>query len=82
MRIGLTWVKLDLRVLAFSAALGIGTTLLCGATSAWRASRADLNEALKGARRSVSTAGLQASTTRWLVVLEVSLSLMLLVGAA
>ncbi|HXA06332.1 MAG TPA: ABC transporter permease [Bryobacteraceae bacterium] len=74
-------VTVDFRVLSFSAALGILTTLLCGLTPAWRASRVDLNEALKDAGRGWTAGASRPRTARFLVVLEVSLSLVLLVGA-
>jgi putative ABC transport system permease protein len=72
-------IAVDLRVLAFSAALGVLATLVAGLMPAWRATRVDLNDALKTATRGSST--VSGSMARWLVVFETSLSLMLLVGA-
>ena len=74
-------VTIDFRVLTFSAALGILTTLLCGLIPAWRGSQIDLNDALKGAGRGWTAGAFSARTAQLLVVFEVSLSLVLLVGA-
>jgi predicted permease len=71
-------VGLDLRVLAFTAAVAITTGVVFGLVPAVTASRPDLNDALKnGARGSVGRGQLRSA----LVVAEVALSLVLLVGA-
>jgi len=74
-------VAVDLRVLAFSATMGIITTLLCGLMPAWRTSKADVGETLKGVSRESHAAALHPRTARILVIAELSLSLVLLVGA-
>lgn len=75
-----TEVAVSLPVLGFTVALAVLTTLLFGLVPAWRASRVDLNDALKtGGRGTVSTG--RNRLVRGLIALEVSLSMMLLVGA-
>jgi predicted permease len=74
-------VRLDAPVLAFTAVLALGSALLFGLLPAWRASRSDVNEVLKeGGRDSRGVIGRGMRSV--LVVAEVSLSLMLLIGAA
>lgn len=73
-------LELDVRVLAFGIVLGLITGLLVGLAPAFRASRPDLVSALKdtGARsEKVRRLGLQ----NLFVVAQVSLSLLLLIGA-
>ncbi|MGE5648161.1 MAG: ABC transporter permease [Acidobacteriota bacterium] len=73
-------ISIDGRVLAFTMLLSILTGLLFGAVPAWRASKADLESELKGARGSSS--GRPAARFRnALVVAELALSLILLAGA-
>jgi putative ABC transport system permease protein len=67
--------------LLFAAALGVLTTLLFGLAPAWRASRVDLNDVLKAAARGTSAGWLGAGLTKGLVVAQVTLSLLLLLGA-
>jgi predicted permease len=71
---------LDLRVLAFTFAVSVLTGLLFGLIPAWRATRVDLTPALKDTGR--SSAGHSRSLVgKSLVVAQVSLSLLLLIGA-
>jgi putative ABC transport system permease protein len=74
-------IVMNVPVLAFSAALSVGTALLFGLVPAWQAGRRDLTDSLKqGGRGAVtSSRGLLRSS---LVVAEVALSLVLLAGAA
>jgi putative ABC transport system permease protein len=74
-------IVMNVPVLAFSAALAVGTALLFGLVPAWQAGRPDLTDSLKqGGRGAVtSSRGLLRSS---LVVAEVALSLVLLAGAA
>src|SRR5262249_794967 len=72
-------VAVDLRVLAFSAALGIITTLLCGVMPTWRASKTDISQTLKGIGRESHTVALHPRSAGILVVAELSLSVVLLV---
>lgn len=74
-------VSMDLRILAFTAAVSVGTVLLFGLIPALRSVGKDLTNDLKGVSRS-STSGRTASRMRnGLVVAEVALSLVLVVGA-
>jgi putative ABC transport system permease protein len=73
-------LSLDWHVMAFTAAVAIGTALLFGTTPALRATRVQPNEALKEQGRGVAgdrRVGLGAM----LVVVQVALSVMLVVAA-
>lgn len=70
---------LDAWVLGFAAALALLTTALAGMASAWRASRTDLQAALRDGGKG-SGRGF-ARVARVLVVAEVALTVVLLVGA-
>jgi len=71
---------LDLRVLAFTFAVSVLTGLLFGLIPAWRATRVDLTPALKDTGR--SSAGHSRSLVgKSLVVAQVTLSMLLLIGA-
>jgi putative ABC transport system permease protein len=73
-----TEVSIDGAVLAFTLLLSGVTALLFGAAPAWKASRADLNIALKsGGRGTVRGGGLG----RVMVAAEMALSVVLLAGA-
>ncbi len=76
------WMKfnVDGRVLAFTVAVSLLTSLLFGLTPAWQAARVDLNEALKsGGRGAIS--GSRPGLRHGLVVGQVALALVLLIGA-
>jgi predicted permease len=73
-------LKLGLRVLAFTVVVSLATGLLFGLAPALRATRIDLTPALKDNARSV-TGGTRSLLTKSLIVVQVSLSLVLLVGA-
>jgi len=73
-------VRLDPLVLAVTAAVAMITGMLCGLLPAWRASRVDLQDAMKsGAKGSGSRASRRASDA--FVVAQFALSLLLLAGA-
>jgi putative ABC transport system permease protein len=72
--------SLDPQALAFTIALSIGTGLLFGLSPALRQSRPDLQDALKGGGRVAGTPG-RTWIGNALVVAEVSLAVILLVGA-
>jgi predicted permease len=72
--------SLDLRVLAFTFGLSLLTGLIFGIVPALRATRFDLTPTLKDAARGSSAVG-RSLLTRSLVVVQVSLSLLLLIGA-
>jgi putative ABC transport system permease protein len=75
-----TSLKLSLPVLGYSTAISLATGLAFGLVPAVRASRADLNEALKqGGGRAGAGAG--GRLRGGLVVAEVALTMVLLVGA-
>ncbi|HEV8630892.1 MAG TPA: ABC transporter permease, partial [Thermoanaerobaculia bacterium] len=73
-------VGVDWRVLAFTAAVSLLVTLLCGLAPAWVGARADARASLAGGR----TAGVSRASGRLrqaLVVAQLSLCALLLVGA-
>lgn len=74
-------IRIDGGVIAFALAISAVTGILFGLLPAWRASRLNVNEALKAASRS-ATAGRRAHRVQAaLVVSEVCLSLVLVAGA-
>jgi putative ABC transport system permease protein len=74
-------MPLDLRLLAFTAAVAALTCVLFGLLPAIQASRTDPIEAMKSGGRGVAGAGAKVSVRRALVVAQVALSLVLLVGS-
>jgi putative ABC transport system permease protein len=74
-------VKLDLAVLGFTLLVAIITGVLFGLAPALRASRADLNEALKETGRGNTVSARGRRLGELLVIGEVASSLVLLVGA-
>jgi putative ABC transport system permease protein len=74
-------VHLDIRVLAFSAALAIFTGVLFGLAPALEATRRSVNEALKEEGRGGEPGGRGNRLRRMFVVAETALALVLLVGA-
>lgn len=73
-----TSLKLDIRILLFALAVSIMTGIVFGLAPAFQAANVDLNEALKqNSTRTTSTGRLRNA----MIVFEVSLSLVLLVGA-
>jgi predicted permease len=75
-------VRLDSGVLFFALAITTVTGLLFGLAPAWRARRADPQDALKSGGRSLSGGGISGARLRGsLVTAEVSLSVVLLVTA-
>jgi putative ABC transport system permease protein len=72
-------IRLDLGVMAFTAALAVLTGVLFGMAPAWHASRPNVQGILKDAMRSVTSG--QAALRQALVVAEVALTAVLLVGA-
>jgi putative ABC transport system permease protein len=74
-------IDLDFRLIGFTAALSICTTLLFGLVPALRASRANLTDALKEGGRASSESGVRQRGRSALVVGEVALALMLLVAS-
>jgi predicted permease len=74
-------LHVDLRMLAFTAALSILTGILFGLIPALRTARADVNPALKDNARGVTGSGAKLNLGKLLVVTQVAISLLLLIGA-
>lgn len=72
---------LDYRVLAYLAAITIGTGILAGLAPALRLSRVDVNECLKEGGRGTGTGRGGRRLTTTLITFEVALAFVLLVGA-
>ncbi len=72
-------ISIDARVLLFALVMSMLTGILAGTLPAVRASRSDLNDALKEGGRGESAIGV--GTRRALIACEVALSLVLLMGA-
>jgi predicted permease len=73
-------LALDWRVLGFTAAVAIATSLLFGTAPALRAARVEPNEAIKDQGRATG-GGARGALANPLVVLQVALSLVLVVAA-
>ncbi len=71
----------DYRVLAFTAALALGTGLLCGIVPALGASRSDISGAVKPAGRGTAAGALWLRRGRTLIVCQVALCVLLLFAA-
>jgi predicted permease len=74
-------VRLDAPALAFTALISIASGVLFGLLPAFRASRSDVAEMLKAGGRGTGSGAIGRGARSLLVVAEVSLSLILLVGA-
>jgi putative ABC transport system permease protein len=83
-RVGVDGVALwmDWRLLTFALGISLATGIIFGLFPAWQGSRADLNEALKESSGRSGTGFRQNKARAALVVSEVSLAVVLLVGAA
>ncbi len=75
-------VRLDYQVILFAVAASFATSLLCGVVPALRATRIDVNEAIKSPSTRSSSGKSDSRMRGLLIVGEVALSLVLLVGAA
>jgi predicted permease len=73
-------IRINGRVLLFAVGLSLLTALLFGMAPAFRASRADLQDALREGESRTAT-GKHRGTRYFLVVAEVALAMVLLVGA-
>ncbi|HUJ31269.1 MAG TPA: ABC transporter permease [Candidatus Acidoferrum sp.] len=73
-------LSMDGRVLAFTIAVAILTGLLFGVLPAFSATRVSLTSAIKGGDPRGETARSHFHSGRWVVALQVALSLILLVG--
>ncbi len=73
--------RIDTTVLLFSCGITLGAGLLLSMVPAWQSSRINVNDAMKETSRS-STGGMKRKRYRELLIIsEISLALMLLVGA-
>lgn len=75
-------IDLDLRVMAFTAAAAVVTTLLFGLAPAVAASRVTVTDVLRADARTMSASAVSRRIRSGLVVAEVAVSIVLLVGAA
>ena len=75
-------IGIDWRVLGFTLAVSLLTGILFGLFPAFSASRSDLNSTLKESSNRSGTGFRQGKARSLLVVSEVSLALVLLIGAA
>jgi putative ABC transport system permease protein len=76
-----TVVEVDYRIPVFTILLSTTTALLFGLVPAWRASRTDLNAALKASGHSTSEDAGSHRIASFLIIAEVALTLVLLSGA-
>jgi len=77
-----TAIAVDGRVFLFGLALAVATGVLCNLPPALRSLRANGSEALSGRTRTSTATPVQRRIRAGLVVLEISLAVVLLVGAA
>ena len=77
--VGLSHLRLEPRVLAFTAAVSLGTGVLFGLLPAWQLARQDVNTSLKDGGR--SPGGVRRRLRVVLVVSEIALASLLLVAA-
>lgn len=75
-------LSVDMRVLAFTAAVATLTGLLFGLSPAWRAGRVDPQVAMKSQARGIAEGHSRFSAGKTLVVGQIALSLVLVVAAA
>jgi predicted permease len=72
----------DYRLLGFTLAISLATGILFGLAPAWQATRPDLADTLKDQAANVTGGGGQLGFRKVLVALQVTLSLVLLIGAS
>ena len=77
--LGTQSIELDLRVLLFTVAISTLTGIVFGLIPAWRVSRCDLQDTLRGAGR--ASTGSHQRTQAALIVCEIALAVALLIGA-
>ena len=75
------FIRIDWQVLAITVLLTLLVGTIFGLAPAWHASKVHLQEALRGSSRSMTTKKAQQQLKSLLIVAEVSLSLVLLIGA-
>jgi putative ABC transport system permease protein len=77
----LAQVSLDWRVLGFTTAIAFGTCLIFGLIPAWHASKPDLHSTLEKTGRTLATGANRLRFRQVLVVFQVSIAVMLVIGA-
>ncbi|MEP6729358.1 MAG: ABC transporter permease [bacterium] len=75
-------LSLDLRVLAFTLAVGVATVMICALIPAWRATRVDPQSAMKSGGRGTIDGQSRFGVVKALVVGQCALALILVVAAA
>ncbi len=73
--------RFDWRVFGFTLALSVITGLIFGAATGWQVTRTSVNSALKDSGANITQGRREGLAGRLLVVVQVSLSVLLLVGA-
>jgi len=74
-------LSLDSHVLGFTIAIAVLTALLFGLLPALRSTRVSLTSAMKGSQALANESRLRVAARKWIVALQVALSLILLVSA-
>ena len=74
-------VQLDWQVLSFTLLLAIATCLVFGLIPAWHASKPDLHTTLEQGGRTLGAGGRRLRLRQMLVVFQVSMAVMLVIGA-
>jgi putative ABC transport system permease protein len=74
-------VQLDWQVLSFTLLLAIATCLVFGLIPAWHASKPDLHTTLEQSGRTLGAGGRRLRLRQMLVVFQVSMAVMLVIGA-
>ena len=74
-------LSLNVRVLAFTAAVAVLTGILFGVLPAFRSTRVSLTSAMKGSRALGSDTRVRFRPGKWMVASQIALSLVLLVSA-
>lgn len=77
----LAQVSLDWRVLGFTMLMALGTCLIFGLIPAWHASKPDLHTTLEKTGRTLAAGGSRLRFRQVLVVFQVSIAVMLVIGA-
>ncbi len=72
---------LDVRVLLFTAAVAVLTTLIFGLAPAIRAARVDINSTLREGSRGLTATSSRLRLGKLIVIAQIALSLVLLIGA-